>query len=200
MLSGVALVHHMTETIEIPKAKITQLISLVVSQGKRIDKLEDELEELREHSAKDRAEIRTDVESVRETAKSTSESGGEDGEDTHPETKIEEVASLPDDVVENQLSKNERRSVHVARRIMDYAKSTPGGRVIDAAAICEVLRDIEAESTHTETVSRIRDFLVKFGEGAIEQVERRGKQLLAFDDDLARRLGSHRGEIDGSRG
>ena len=111
-----------------------------------------------------------------------------DTEDARPETKIEQLASLPDGILGEELHENQQRAVHVSRRIMEHAKSTPAGRVIGAAAIREVLRDIEAESTHTETVGRIRDFLVKFGEGSIEQVERRGKQLLAFEDDLARRL------------
>lgn len=128
-------------------------------------------------------------------------SGGEHTEDTPPATKIEQLASLSDDILDEELHENQQRSVEVARRIMDYAKSTPAGRVIDAAAIRDVLRDIESESTHTETVSRIRDFLVKFGEGTIKQVERRGKQLLAVDDDLARRLGSsRRGDRTGDGG
>ena len=183
--------------LELQDAKKDQQIAELEAENQE---LRDEIDELREYSAQDRAEIRKDVENVREEAESSGNPEGKGREDIPPETKIEQLAQLPDDILDDELHENQQRAVHVARRIMDYAKSTPAGRVIDAAAIREVLREIESESTHTQTVGRIRDFLVKFGEGTIEQVERRGKQLLAVDDDLAQRLGARSCDRTGAGG
>lgn len=158
-----------------------------------VSELREELEEHQEFSAQDRAEIRQDTESVREmaqdaqeTAEGASNPEGNRGEQTDAqpsETALEDLISLPDRIATEQLSENERRALEVGQKLDQITTKAPAGRILDASAIKEVI-----EEHHTETVSRVRDYLREFGGESVDQVKRHGKLLLAFDETLVSRI------------
>ena len=117
------------------------------------------------------------------------------------ETSLEQVCALPDHLVENELSPNQQRARHIALNLRDYSRKTPKGRVIYASDLRTVLR-ARFGTGHSETVSRVRNFLGDLGGDLVDIIEPRtagfspdkkgekkskGK-MIVVDEELAQRL------------
>lgn len=111
------------------------------------------------------------------------------------ETQLEQVVSMPDKMAEEQLSPNQQRARHVACNLSDYSQPCAKGKVITPSDLKKVL-SARFDTTHSETVNRVREFLADLGGECVEINQRRstksqyqtsGKRLV-FDKSIARRL------------
>jgi DNA repair exonuclease SbcCD ATPase subunit len=110
--------------------------------------------------------------------------------ETHvsPETNLEQVVSLPEPVVDDQLTANQQRARFIARDLKDYTQSIPAGRRMTAGQITRVLRAGTDCKGHSQTVDRVIDFLNDFGEDQVSVKKRRGKRIVVFGDNLVNRI------------
>lgn len=83
------------------------------------------------------------------------------------ETALEQVAAMPEHMVDDQLTPNQQRARHVALHIADYASKTPKGRILRAGDLRKVLK-ARFDCGHSETVSRVREFLDRLGGDRVE--------------------------------
>jgi chromosome segregation ATPase len=134
----------------------------------RITTVEDEIDEL-------------EARKPREADSSVDEPQSVDGETT----ALERVCGLPEHVVEDNLTANQQRARSVARRIEEYGRKVPAGVAITSSRIKRVLTAQEDTTIHRQTVSRVADFLERFGDGAVQIKETKGgKTTVVFDEQL----------------
>jgi len=104
-----------------------------------------------------------------------------------PETPLEQVIAIPEEMASDQLTANQERARFVATDVRDYAKSVPAGWAITSTDLRRVLQAYD-ESGHTETVARVFDILEDLGDDDVQVIERRGTKRVVFDDALVDRL------------
>jgi hypothetical protein len=174
----------------------------------RVDELEDEVDNLRIGAGEARAELSNRVskledESGDESAVSVDVTPTPEGPGTgvqEPETPLEEVASLPETVVEESLKPNQQRARSVAVDIVDYAKSVPDGYSLTSSALRQVLtaQKDEAGKAYTQTVGRVIEYLDDLGAERVEVRETMsGQRVVVFDDELVKRLVAIRNSDNG---
>ena len=195
VLSDGALVHSMTETVEVSKTKLDRLEKLAPladladelgGVGELMDAIRagKEFLDFRPDAARDIAELKRAVSSDGsdgETADSATQS---------PETPLEDVVALPEYLAGDQLSANQERARFVARDVQDYCQKVRAGFVISATDLRRVLAAKEKETKiHRKTAHRVMDWLAKLGEAnGIEVVKRRGTKRVVFPADQVDRL------------
>ena len=179
---------------------ITTLVEIVREQQEQIDELQEQLSQTKREQAEDRQRITTledtidDIETAEDAEDgdiSTTTPTPEMVDTTVPnaETSLEDVIRLPEHVAEDSLSKNQERARFVAKDVVDYSRSVPAGRVIRSSEIRRVLRAGEDSTIHTETVSRVMDFLDRLGEDDVRIRESQsGERVVVFEDDLVKRI------------
>lgn len=86
-----------------------------------------------------------------------------------PQTALEEIVTLPEQLAERELHHNQKRARFIARDISDYARSVPAGFALDSDTIRTVLKANEEETPHNQSICRVVDFLQKFGEGDVKK-------------------------------
>ena len=156
---------------------------------------EAELKEHQEESAKDRAQIKqrvTSLEDKQEEADSGDETPTPQTEETtiqEPETPLEDVIRVPEHLVEDSLSANQQRARFVAKDIHEYTRSVPAGRVIKSSELRRVLSARKEGRIHTETVSRVIDFLTDLGQDDVQVREtQQGERVVVFKDEFVKRV------------
>ncbi|WP_129116739.1 hypothetical protein [Halegenticoccus tardaugens] len=164
----------------------------------RVDDLEtesqtcrDELEEYREQNEKGKADIRRWVADLEDSlGEATSiETEGSATRSASLSTPLERIVALPDTMIDEELTANQERARFIATDVTDYARKVPAGFMIDSSSLRRVLAAKEDGSVHTETVSRVMEFLDRFGEDDVELVKRRGTRRVVFSPRLVERLG-----------
>ncbi|SEP28983.1 hypothetical protein SAMN04487948_1353 [Halogranum amylolyticum] len=101
------------------------------------------------------------------------------GEDVTSLSPLQQVVAFSKEAVQ-KLTPNEKRARYVAKGISDYAKKVLAGYSIDSGTIRKVLRAKDDESPHPETVSRVMEFLNRFGKDETKIVKRRGTNRVVF--------------------
>jgi hypothetical protein len=129
-----------------------------------------------------------DLETTFDTAVEPDASGDTDTDDTA--SPLEQLTNLPEHVATEHLSANQQRARFVAKDLRDYADKTPKGLVLDSAAIARVLTVRDGDSPHTETVSRVMDFLDRLGKHETETKLHKGRRIAVFDPDAVHRYGT----------
>ena len=187
--------------------KIDALIDVVTEQQQRIDQLEDELQQTKREAAEDRQRITNvedtvdDIETDNAESDTTPTPHVEDTTVPNVETSLEDVIRLPEHVAEDSLSRNQERARFVAKDVVDYSRSVPAGRVIKSSEIRRVLRAGEDSTIHTETVSRVMDFLDRLGEDDVRIKESQsGERVVVFEDDLVKRIVAYDNTVVTDRG
>jgi outer membrane murein-binding lipoprotein Lpp len=172
---------------------VESLVAVVKEQAERIHDLEQELESVREDqetAARDRAETKQRVSSLEEgPSKDTTPTPEPDNNgSTTPQTPLERIITLPEQMAETELTANQQRSRFVATDIVDYSRSVPAGRAIKSSEISTVLRAGTDCKGRSQTVSRVIEFLNRLGGDGVKVVERRGERRVVFDDETVDRL------------
>jgi hypothetical protein len=120
---------------------------------------------------------------------------GRNGETAAEEDDQEEGASplaqlidLPAKKAEEVLTENQARARLVAQRARELGTDTKAGLVVKSADIEEHLRKRE-ESAHSETISRVMDFIADLGKDDVTAKMHKGKRLLVFDPARVKEYG-----------
>ena len=175
----------------------------------RVDDLEKGTEKAENQSVGAHERINSLKERLAELDTPTPE-GGKTTVQNH-DTILEEICAWSNDVAEAELTPNQKRARHIALHLDDYARSTPKGRIIQTKDLRTVLQ-ARFETSHSETVSRVREFLDDLGGDFVEVKEPRtagfspdkkgekkakGK-MIVVDEQLARNLSkiSHQQDHD----
>jgi hypothetical protein len=103
---------------------------------------------------------------------------------------LAQLTNLSEHVADEHLTANQQRARFVAKDIRDYADKTPKGLVVDSAAISRVLSVRDGEPPHTETVSRVMEFLDQLGKNETETKLHKGRRIAVFDDEATHRYGA----------
>jgi len=164
----------------------------------KVEELQAELKEERETRGKESAEDRQRIHRVEERLDSMEEGGSGDetptpqAEETtiqEPETPLEDVIRVPEQVAEENLSANQQRARFVAKDIHEYSRSVPAGRVIKSSELRRVLSAKKEGRVYTETVSRVIEFLTKLGEESVKVREtQQGERVVVFTDGFVKRV------------
>lgn len=170
---------------------IENLKETVQHQSERIDELEAKLDNQSQNVSgafTKLGDIDDRVTELEESEDSQSDDTDETPTQESPETSLETVVSLPEELAQQELTTNQQRARFVAKDVPDYAKKVPAGFVIDSSTIRKVMKAKENDRPHTQTVARIMEFLDDFGKGGTEVVKRRGKKMVSFSEELVGRL------------
>ena len=152
----------------------------------------------------DRIEQQDAETSADETASSGSSPAPDDTEtqtqtQTQPQTPLERIVSWPDEVVQTELTSNQSRARFIAQGFKKYASKAPAGYVIKSGEIANILQAGTDATGHTETVTRVMQFLDDLGSESAKIVKRRGVKRVVLTRELVERLErileqSHRGD------
>jgi chromosome segregation ATPase len=107
---------------------------------------------------------------------------------TEAETPIEELVELPETIVEEQLTANQKRARFIARDVREYTSSVMAGRAIRSGELRRVLVAGTDANGHPETVQRVMKILAELGKDQIHIKETQGKKKLVFDQPIVKRL------------
>lgn len=113
------------------------------------------------------------------------------------ESPLEQITNLPEHTAEEQLHENQQRARFVAKDVLDYADNAPKGFVVDSGTVSKVLAARDGESPHTQTVSRVMDFLDDFGQDDVTVKIHKGRRIAVFDKTAAKRFGNQ--QVDPSQ-
>jgi chaperonin cofactor prefoldin len=104
-----------------------------------------------------------------------------------PETPLEQVVAMPEDLVDEQLTANQKRARFVARDITEYASKTPAGWVLRPKDLRTVL-NAAFDTGHSQTCSRVREILADLGDEEVSIQDSRGERKLVFEERIVERL------------
>lgn len=104
------------------------------------------------------------------------------------ETPLEDVVSLPESVVEAELSPNQQRARFLARDLREYADKAPAGWCLPAGQIGTVLKAALDVTPHSETIRRVIQILDDLGDETTTVRKRRGEKRIVSEEALVGRL------------
>jgi hypothetical protein len=101
---------------------------------------------------------------------------------------LAQLIDLPAKKAEEVLTENQARARLVAQRARELGTDTKAGLVVKSADIAEHLHKHE-ESAHSETISRVMDFIADLGKDDVTAKMHKGKRLLVFDPTRVKEYG-----------
>ena len=105
------------------------------------------------------------------------------------QTPLERVCALPEHSVADNLTSNQERARFVAQGIKDYGRRVPAGIGIRSSEIRRVLSASEESTIHTQTVSRVMDFLDELGGDDVRiKTTRSGERTVVFTEEIVERI------------
>ena len=197
------------------------LVETVTDQQDQLETLETQVETLeaelraeRETRAKEAAEDRKrlhdletqiddqiDNELTETDTESTADQSGDVGTPSGPstpqvqppETPLEDVIRIPEHLVTENLTANQRRARFVANDVHEYTQRVPAGRAIKSSELRRVLTAGEDARIYTETVSRVIDFLDELGGEAVQVREsKQGERVIVFTEAFVERVQAYK--------
>jgi len=114
----------------------------------------------------------------------------EDTPTDEPNTRrspLQQLIRLPSKAL-SKLTANQERARFIAKDISEYATNVPAGFALDASTIRTVLHAKEGRTPHTQTVSRVMDFLDDLGKEGVKIVKRRGTKRVIFTEHAVSEL------------
>ena len=144
--------------------------------------LEGEDDESEKNTDKDAQKL-IEARSIQSNDKADTDDG--DDEEASPLTQL---IDLPGKKAEEVLTENQAQARLVAQRAHELGTDTKTGLVVKSADIEEHLRERE-ESAHSETISRVMDFITDLGKDDVTAKMHKGKRLLVFDPARVKECG-----------
>ena len=111
-----------------------------------------------------------------------------EGDEEEGASPLAQLIDLPAKKAEEVLTENQARARLVAQRARELGTDTKAGLVVKSADIEEHLRERE-ESAHSETISRVMDFIADLGKDDVTAKMHKGKRLLVFDPARVKEYG-----------
>jgi DNA repair exonuclease SbcCD ATPase subunit len=167
------------------EAEVEDLADDVEAHDEELDR-QDNLLELTVEKRKDLRER------VHELAREVEEGTDAEGQTPHyirPETPLEDLVQLPQEIAEQNLTANQQRMKFVAEGVHEYTTKVPAGRALPWSDLRRVMAAGEGGQAYSMNVSRVMDFFEEFGKEDVEVVDRQdGQKAVIFDDDLVKRI------------
>jgi len=177
-----------------------QIIEEIEEQGEQtaaaadeeISQLEQELAEERDRRSAEIEGAHSRISRAEEEIEETNPGSETEETDTQqPETALETICALPEPAAEENLTANQQRARFVAKDISDYGRKVPAGIAIKSSEIRRVLRASEEAKIHTQTVSRVIDFLDRLGDNEVnEKKTQSGETVVVFTEEIVGRITS----------
>ncbi|RDZ44857.1 hypothetical protein C5B91_09100 [Haloferax sp. Atlit-10N] len=108
-------------------------------------------------------------------------------DETTPTSPLQQLIRLPSKA-RSKLTANQERARFIAKDIREYATNVPAGFALDSSTIRTVLHAKEGRTPHTQTVSRVMDFLDDLGKEGVKIVKRRGTKRVIFSEHVVSEL------------
>ncbi|QOS12723.1 uncharacterized protein HfgLR_12970 [Haloferax gibbonsii] len=108
-------------------------------------------------------------------------------DETTTSSPLQQLIRLPSKALSN-LTANQERARFIAKDIREYATNVPAGFALDSSTIRTVLHAKEGRTPHTQTVSRVMDFLDDLGKEGVKIVKRRGTKRVIFTEHVVSEL------------
>ncbi|AKU08145.1 hypothetical protein [Haloferax gibbonsii] len=108
-------------------------------------------------------------------------------DETTTTSPLQQLIRLPSKA-RSKLTANQERARFIAKDIREYATSVPAGFALDSSTIRTVLHAKEGRTPHTQTVSRVMDFLDDLGKEGVKIVKRRGTKRVIFSEHAVSEL------------
>lgn len=192
------------DTVTTIQTRLDESTAQIETLESELVDLRAELQQERETRAKEDAEdrkriheVETQVEAAADddtTAASTDPDTEADAEGATPggqppEVPLEEAIRVPEHLLKEHLTANQRRARFVAKDVAEYTRSVPAGRAIRSSQLRQVLSAGEDGQIYTETVSRVIRFLDDLGGDAVTVTEsRRGERVVVFTEAFVERV------------
>jgi hypothetical protein len=193
-----AALDELTERVERLETRNQNLTAENKQQNEQIERLleenaEDrqriaELEDYRADNERDKATIRQQVTKVEEREPASSDDANSDGRDTKGRSPLAQLIDVPAERATEFLSVNQRRGRKVAQCALEIGTETPSGLVVRSDEVANYLRRWD-ESSHTETVSRVMDFIDQLGCDDVHSKMHKGRRILVFELDRVKSYG-----------
>ncbi|SDM93322.1 hypothetical protein SAMN04487949_2895 [Halogranum gelatinilyticum] len=100
---------------------------------------------------------------------------------TDTASPLQQLIRLPSKAA-SKLTANQERARFIAQDIREYAKKVPAGFAIDSTTVRKLLQAKEGQTPHTQTVTRVMDFLDRLGKEDVRIVKRRGTKRVVFSE------------------
>jgi hypothetical protein len=113
---------------------------------------------------------------------------GESTENDNGRSPLAQVIDLPAETAKEALTANQERGRRIAQRAKKLGTNTPEGLVVRSSDIAEQLKKW-GESTHTETVSRVMEFITDLGGDDVRSKMHKGNRILVFNPDRVKEYG-----------
>ncbi|KTG11389.1 hypothetical protein AUR64_03800 [Haloprofundus marisrubri] len=197
----------MTESIEDLQSRLDDLEDRVDNLEDEKSDLEDTVEAQAETIASQREQLKEQHERLTEFeeklrvstdhrkhlqqrvhALETSEDSDTD-ETNQSRSPLQQLISLPSKAV-SKLTANQERARFIAKDIREFAQKVPAGFAIDSSTIRKVLKAKEGATPHTQTVTRVIEFLDRLGKEDVQVVKRRGTKRAVFTEHAVSELAS----------
>lgn len=186
----------LTQTVEVQAEQLDEQATTIDAMEERIA----ELEQAQEQSSEHRKHLQGRLHTLEEENGESAESPGDDDRE-EPSTPLGQILQLPKKMIERKLSANQRRALFIAKDVREYAQQVPAGFAIDSSTLRKVLKAKEDQTPHTQTISRVMEFLDRLGKQYVRIVKRRGTKRVVFTETgverlsrLAKRSGAGDGE------
>ena len=179
------------------RADKEQLEQTVETQAERLDRQATTIEEMEEQLAEieieqdQSSEHRKHLQGRLHTLEAESEetdTSSASADDEEPSTPLGRILQLPKEVVQKKLSANQQRALLIAKDIREYAKQVPAGFAVNSRTIRTVLQAKEEQALHTQTITRVMEFLDRLGKEHVRVVKRRGTKRVIFTETTVDRL------------
>ncbi|MCO8265161.1 hypothetical protein NKF06_00805 [Haloferax sp. AB510] len=112
---------------------------------------------------------------------------------------LQQLIRLPSQAL-SKLTANQERARFIAKDIREYATNVPAGFALDASTIRTVLHAKEGRTPHTQTASRVMDFLDDLGREGVKIVKRRGTKRVIFTEHAVSELAKTAPKSEGGSG
>jgi len=118
-----------------------------------------------------------------------SDRNGEGTDGNGGRSPLAQLIDLPAETAKEALTANQDRGRRIADRAKKLGDNTPKGLVVRSSDIATQLKKW-GESTHTETVSRVIDFINEFGGDDVVSGRHKGRRILVFNPTRVKEYGT----------
>ncbi|ELZ31382.1 hypothetical protein C474_08772 [Halogeometricum pallidum JCM 14848] len=156
-----------------------ELKETVDSQREKLDEYREELDthtQQRDAAADHRKHLQQRLHALESETKDT-----ETTPSTETRSPLQQLVGLPSKLTE-KLTANQERARFIAQDIQEYATKVPAGFAIDSARIRRILNAKEGRTPHTQTVTRVMEFLDRLGKDDVQVIKRRGTKRVIFTE------------------
>ncbi|POG55536.1 hypothetical protein [Haloferax marisrubri] len=185
-----ARIDELEDRVDELEADTEQLEATVDAQAETIASQRDQLADYETRTQELEAELDAATDHRKHLQQRLYAVESEDTPNDEPNTSLsplQQLIRLPSKAL-SKLTANQERARFIAKDITEYATNVPAGFALDSSTIRTVLHAKEGRTPHTQTVSRVMDFLDDLGKEGVKIVKRRGTKRVIFSEHVVSEL------------